>query len=60
MSQFTCKICGDGFDQKPRLDLHMTMSHHQREHLLQQMLKNVLGLYNIAKQRKNLSIMLQV
>jgi hypothetical protein len=27
MAQFTCTICGDGFEQKSRLERHMTTSH---------------------------------
>jgi hypothetical protein len=27
MAQFTCKICGDGFEQKSRLERHMATSH---------------------------------
>jgi hypothetical protein len=30
MSQFTCKVCGDGFDQKSRFDRHMATSHPER------------------------------
>jgi hypothetical protein len=26
-SQFICSICGDGYDQKSRLDRHMATSH---------------------------------
>ena len=27
MAQFTCTICGDGFEQKSRLERHMATSH---------------------------------
>src|ERR687885_2341799 len=27
MSQFTCSICGDGFEQKSRLERHIATSH---------------------------------
>jgi hypothetical protein len=27
MTQFTCTICGDGFEQKSRLERHMATSH---------------------------------
>ncbi len=30
MAQFTCKICGDGFEQKSRFDRHMATSHPKR------------------------------
>jgi hypothetical protein len=30
MAQFTCKVCGDGFDQKSRFEKHMATSHPER------------------------------
>jgi hypothetical protein len=30
MSQFTCEVCGDGFDQKSRLERHIATSHPER------------------------------
>ena len=30
MSQFTCEICGDGFEQKSRFERHMATSHPER------------------------------
>jgi hypothetical protein len=30
MAQFTCEICGDGFEQKSRLERHMAASHPQK------------------------------
>ena len=30
MAQFTCEICGDGFEQKSRFDRHMATSHPKR------------------------------
>jgi Protein of unknown function (DUF2795) len=30
MSQFTCEICGDGFEQKSRFERHMDTSHPKR------------------------------
>ncbi|MEP0824189.1 MAG: C2H2-type zinc finger protein, partial [Nitrososphaera sp.] len=30
MLQFTCEICGDGFEQKSRFDRHMETSHPER------------------------------
>jgi hypothetical protein len=30
MSQFTCEVCGDGFDQKSRFERHMATSHPER------------------------------
>src|SRR5919198_6768076 len=29
-AQFTCEICGDGFDQRSRFERHMTTSHPER------------------------------
>jgi hypothetical protein len=30
MAQFTCKVCGDGFEQKSRFERHMATSHPQK------------------------------
>jgi hypothetical protein len=30
MAQFTCEICGDGFEQKSRFERHMATSHPKR------------------------------
>jgi hypothetical protein len=30
MAQFTCEICGDGFEQKSRFERHMAASHPQK------------------------------
>lgn len=30
MAQFTCEVCGDGFDQKSRFERHMATSHPER------------------------------
>src|SRR5919107_4665460 len=30
MAQFTCKICGDGFEQKSRFERHMATSHPEK------------------------------
>ena len=30
MSQFTCEVCGDGFEQKSRFERHMATSHPER------------------------------
>jgi hypothetical protein len=30
MAQFTCNVCGDGFDQKSRFERHMATSHPER------------------------------
>jgi hypothetical protein len=30
MAQFTCEICGDGFEQKSRFERHMATSHPER------------------------------
>jgi hypothetical protein len=32
MAQFTCSICGDGFEQKSRLERHLSTSHPLRAH----------------------------
>lgn len=29
-AQFTCEICGDGFDQRSRFEKHMATSHPER------------------------------
>jgi Protein of unknown function (DUF2795) len=30
MAQFTCKVCGDGFEQKSRFERHMATSHPEK------------------------------
>jgi hypothetical protein len=59
MAQFTCEICGDGFEQRSRFERHMATSHPEKAPSASDVEKVLSGTQYPRTKRRSLSTTFQ-